>query len=132
MMYTSQLKKFDPYDWFCGPVLHLILELGLKSMCNTGVKRYFGFIFTQTPIIPRRSVWDLDSGQRCRTLLNHTCSCADHNHTHSTCAWEELLFHRRLRRLLLFIYMTFSEVILMEQIIQKWKPCNHLLLYVFV
>ncbi len=24
-MYKSQLKKIDPYDWFCGPGSHIII-----------------------------------------------------------------------------------------------------------
>ncbi len=26
MMYKSQIRKMDPYDWFCGPGSHITIE----------------------------------------------------------------------------------------------------------
>ncbi len=31
MMYTSQFRKIDPYDWFCGPGSHLAYEFRQTS-----------------------------------------------------------------------------------------------------
>ncbi len=27
MMYKSQFPNIDPYDWFCGPGLHIVLDM---------------------------------------------------------------------------------------------------------
>ncbi len=33
-MYKSQLKKKDPYDWFCGPGSHIIMEENVIYLSN--------------------------------------------------------------------------------------------------
>ncbi len=34
-MYTSQLKKIDPYDWICGPGSHDLLSLPLCQVLSS-------------------------------------------------------------------------------------------------
>ncbi len=59
MMYKSQFKKIDPYDWFCGPGSHLVEEGDVLTSLLEDLRRVQGIC--RICRVPRRS----ETARRC-------------------------------------------------------------------
>ncbi len=62
MMYKSQFKKIDPYDWFCGPGLHMLVDFD--------VRRQKGINFSLEEVL----LWIIYFGQKQRFNVKFTTS----------------------------------------------------------